>query len=135
MNHLTAGESLTRVVAMAAQGSDGDDGIIISDLDYLAIKDVARWLLAGARERGQSISDGKRLPTCTLKELEMAAIAQALEDTGGHKARACAMLGINQSTMYRSLNGISQTKWGRPKGRQANTDTENPATAASQGEC
>lgn len=114
MNHLTAAEALTRVVATAAHGGDDDDGYTISDDDYLAVRDVARWLLAGAIARRQTTGD--RLPRCTLKDLEMAAIKQALEDAGGNRAQACAALGINNSTLYRITNGISQSKWGRPKG-------------------
>lgn len=114
MNYLTAAETIVGVIATA--GIDDEDGYVISENDYIALGSVARWLLAGAISRGETISQRHRLPTGTLKEIELAAIKQALEDAGGNKARACAALGINNSTLYRITNGISQSKWGRPKG-------------------
>jgi DNA-binding NtrC family response regulator len=39
----------------------------------------------------------------TLEELERIAIAEALAATGGNKARAAALLGIDRTTLYRKL--------------------------------
>ncbi|NVB42078.1 sigma 54-interacting transcriptional regulator [Pseudenhygromyxa sp. WMMC2535] len=56
----------------------------------------------GERERGGSprISPQKVVP---LAELEQQAIAAALQATGGNKARAAALLGIDRTTLYRKL--------------------------------
>lgn len=106
MNHLTAAEALTRVIAGAAHGGDGDDGYTISDGDYMALGDVARWLMAGARDRGQ-VSTAIGLPTVNLEELRQMALAQALERYGrgyGAKIAVCEAMGIDRSTYWRWVN-------------------------------
>lgn len=118
MNHLTAGEALTGVTVRAI-GPKGISGWLISDNDMQAIHEVARWLLLGAIERGQTVRKHDRLPQMTMGQLQHAAIKQALEDNGGHKGRACAQLGINPSTLYRISNGIRQGRWNRPKGAKS----------------
>ena len=50
------------------------------------------------------VSPQKVLP---LSELETLAIAAALEATGGNKARAAALLGIDRTTLYRKLKDQS----------------------------
>ncbi len=42
----------------------------------------------------------------TLEQLERDAIAAALEATGGNKARAAALLGIDRTTLYRKLKDL-----------------------------
>jgi DNA-binding NtrC family response regulator len=45
------------------------------------------------------------LPTLDLKSLEKAAIELALQQTGGHRARAARLLGISERTLRNKLNG------------------------------
>jgi transcriptional regulator with PAS, ATPase and Fis domain len=118
MNHLTAGETVIRVLAYAAQG-EADTDVLISERDVQELHDVARWLIAGAIARGQTVRKHDRLPQMTMGQLQHAAIKQALEDNGGHKGRTCAQLDINPSTLYRISNGIRQGRWNRPKGAKS----------------
>lgn len=115
MNYLTAAETVTGVISRAISPRCLQ-AHILSERDMQSLHDVARWLVAGAVSRGETVRSGDRLPTVNLEALEAAAIKQALADTGGHKVRACELLGINESTLYRIINGISPGKWGRPKG-------------------
>lgn len=126
MNHLTAAETVIRVLALAAQGEDDID-VLISERDVQELHDVARWLIAGAIARGQTVRKHDRLPQMTMGQLQHAAIKQALEDSGGHKGRACAALDINPSTLYRISNGIRQGRWNRPKGAKAPGGQADPS--------
>lgn len=117
LNHLTAAEALTRVIARAAHGGDADDGYAISDHDYQALGDVARWLLKGARDRRQVVA-AVGLPTVNVDELHMLAVAQADERYGAKQAAADAM-GVDITTFWR---------W-----RRRAREIRPPA--ASQGEC
>ncbi len=46
---------------------------------------------------------GSRLPTLVLRDLEHAAIQEALERTKGHIASAAKLLGIGRATLYRRV--------------------------------
>jgi len=46
----------------------------------------------------------------TLEQLERDAIAAALDATGGNKARAAALLGIDRTTLYRKLKDLDITR-------------------------
>ncbi|MFO0637471.1 MAG: helix-turn-helix domain-containing protein, partial [Nannocystaceae bacterium] len=46
----------------------------------------------------------------TLEQLERDAIAAALDATGGNKARAAALLGIDRTTLYRKLKDYDMAR-------------------------
>ena len=71
--------------------------------------------MAGRTSASQSAVDargGARGPRgpITLRELEMEAIHEALERTGGAKPKAAAELGISLKTLYNKLNQESGLK-------------------------
>lgn len=98
MNSITAAEALMRVAVSAAHGGDQDDGYAISNNDWLAISDVAKWLLAGAVERG--LLPPITLPTVNADELLCLAAQQAYSRHGTGAAAARAM-GVNPATFWR----------------------------------
>jgi DNA-binding NtrC family response regulator len=79
--------------------------LVLGDGPVLELDDLPPELqLAGPPSSspgaGPAITPQKVLP---LSELEQQAIAAALEATGGNKARAAALLGIDRTTLYRKL--------------------------------
>lgn len=74
------------------------------------------WILSGGRrlqvddfhlpvshQASEETPDAARLPT-NLQELERLAIDRALQETGGHRARAAKLLGISERTLRNKLN-------------------------------
>lgn len=101
MNYLTGAEALFRVATTAAHGGDEDDGYTISDEDFRAVCDVAKWLLAGAVHDGRfEYRTVYRLPTVDIRVLKRLAVGQALEESGGNAAAACRAMGISTSTLW-----------------------------------
>jgi len=84
------GNAMERVVAFA-------DGDMLEPEDF-------SFLLAS-----QSLSSPSEEWT-TLEDVERRYIAKVLEHTGGHRARACTVLGIDPKTLYRKLQkgGIAE---------------------------
>jgi DNA-binding NtrC family response regulator len=79
--------------------------LVLGDGPELELDDLPPELLhqAPAETRAAVTSDGQVLP---LAELERQAIQAALDATGGNKARAAALLGIDRSTLYRKLKDL-----------------------------
>jgi DNA-binding NtrC family response regulator len=84
--------------------------LVLGDGPVLELDDLPPELhLAGPPSGSASIAgplvitSGKVLP---LAELEHQAITAALEATGGNKARAAALLGIDRTTLYRKLKEL-----------------------------
>jgi len=67
--------------------------------EHLPIKPDA---LASAGVGGMSLE----VPSLRLEEVERAAIQRALEQTGGNKAEAAKILGINRTTLYSKLRKL-----------------------------
>lgn len=75
--------------------------LVLGDGPVLELDDLPPELLhAAPPEAGPSVTPQN---IRTLAELEREAIAAALQATGGNKARAAALLGIDRTTLYRKL--------------------------------
>jgi len=83
--------------------------LVLGDGPTLELDDLPPELaLAAPTGSGASPSPfgtGGDRPVRTLAEVEEEAIELALAATGGNKARAAALLGIDRSTLYRKLKG------------------------------
>ena len=103
MNWITAAEALIAIQAKAAQGTDDDDGVVISDEELIDLSRIAAWLLAGAVSTGE-INIGRVvdvLPTVNIDMLNRIAAEQAMELHRGEIGAASRALGINQTTLWR----------------------------------
>jgi len=99
VNHITAAETLIRIAATAAHGSDEDDGVVVSDADFFEITAVAKWLMAGAIERRQEPT-ATRWPAVPLAVIERLAIEARIRECGNFTA-AAKSLKIDPATIYR----------------------------------
>ncbi|MCX4242359.1 sigma-54-dependent transcriptional regulator [Paraliomyxa miuraensis] len=79
--------------------------LVLGDGPVLELDDLPPELLHAAPSRPAAAPTAARVPeqVRTLAELERDAIAAALHATGGNKARAAALLGIDRTTLYRKL--------------------------------
>jgi DNA-binding NtrC family response regulator len=79
--------------------------LVLGDGSVLELDDLPPELqLAGPPSMGAGSGSGVTLQkVMPLADLEAQAIAAALEATGGNKARAAALLGIDRTTLYRKL--------------------------------
>ena len=81
--------------------------LVLGDGPVLELDDLPPELQhaapAGAPTGGVVVTPATVRP---LAELEREAIAAALEATGGNKARAAALLGIDRTTLYRKLKDL-----------------------------
>jgi len=76
--------------------------LVLGDGPVLELDDLPpELLLAAPAGPAPTIPQGGTIRT--LVELEKIAIAEALQATGGNKARAAALLGIDRTTLYRKL--------------------------------
>ncbi len=76
----------------------------LAERDVLTQEDVAGWQSTST----PSLLDEASSRDLSLKELERLYIQRVLEKTGGHKARAAQILGLDRRTLYRKvaeLNG------------------------------
>jgi two-component system response regulator HydG len=84
--------------------------LVLGDGPVLELDDLPPELHhAGAPSAGAGVAQaaGAPMKVMPLADLEREAIAAALEATGGNKARAAALLGIDRTTLYRKLKELS----------------------------
>ena len=81
--------------------------LVLGDGPVLELDDLPPELMhqAPAETAAAAVSAGGQV--LPLAELERQAIEAALAATGGNKARAAALLGIDRSTLYRKLKDLS----------------------------
>jgi DNA-binding NtrC family response regulator len=72
----------------------------LTEHDVLTVEDFPLAGEAGARE---TLLDQAARDEFTLEELENAYIRRILDRTGGHKARAAKILGLERRTLYRKV--------------------------------
>ncbi len=81
--------------------------LVLGDGDTLQLDDLPPEMLhAAPKGRAADVATGPVVTPGTIRtlaELEAEAIDAALEATGGNKARAAALLGIDRTTLYRKL--------------------------------
>lgn len=80
--------------------------LVLGDGGTLQVDDLPPEMLHAAPSGSAAITRGPSVTAGTIRplaELEREAIDAALEATGGNKARAAALLGIDRTTLYRKL--------------------------------
>jgi two-component system response regulator HydG len=84
--------------------------VILEEGRVIAAEDLPERLRRSPGERQGSVVSTSNL---TLEELEMEYLLKVLDETGWHKKRAAAILGINASTLYRKLQRYGYDKTNR----------------------
>ncbi len=79
--------------------------LVLGDGPVLEVDDLPPELHHAAPPTGEGALTVTPTTVRPLAELEREAIAAALTATGGNKARAAALLGIDRTTLYRKLKG------------------------------
>jgi DNA-binding NtrC family response regulator len=82
--------------AAALTGSD-----MIEAAQVLPSGEAGQAFVGGSAS--QTLSPDAKIPPATLEELERQHILRVLEETGGNRERAAAVLGISARTLYRKL--------------------------------
>lgn len=115
----TVGISPAALTWLRAQSWSGNVRELVNALErastmagraVLIPEDFASWASNGAPEL--SLLEGALSRELSLKELEREYIQRVLEKTGGHKARAAQILGLDRRTLYRKVAELE----GRPPG-------------------
>jgi DNA-binding NtrC family response regulator len=81
--------------------------LVLGDGPVLELDDLPPELQHAAPTGGTGAPAVTSANVLPLAELEAQAIGAALEATGGNKARAAALLGIDRTTLYRKLKDMS----------------------------
>jgi DNA-binding NtrC family response regulator len=93
--------------------------VILEEGRVIALEDLPERLRRSPTERQGSVVSTSNL---TLEELEKEYLLKVLDETGWHKKRAAAILGINASTLYRKLQRYGYDKSGREPVGSANSN-------------
>jgi len=80
--------------------------LVLGDGPTLEADDLPPELAAAAPAGARATVQDRALLVRPLAEIERDAILAALEATGGNKARAAALLGIDRTTLYRKLKDM-----------------------------
>ncbi len=75
-------------------------------------------LHAAASSVGPAAKEEARLPVVNLAELRRRAVRQTMADTGGHRGRAAALLGVSLNTMTRLVAEACPERAAPPRGRK-----------------
>ena len=80
--------------------------LVLGDGTSIELDDLPPELLHSAPPGAATLTATPLGTVRTLEQLERDAIAAALDATGGNKARAAALLGIDRTTLYRKLKDL-----------------------------
>ena len=84
--------------------------LVLGDGTSIVLDDLPPELLHSAPPGAATLTATPLGTVRTLEQLERDAIAAALDATGGNKARAAALLGIDRTTLYRKLKDLDITR-------------------------